>query len=178
MNQMNLIHKSFVGKNNAFMMGRQSLDLTKQQKNNIWPCIQIPRFSRVLIILIWIKVQNVFRSSNFSTTQPRNSPNALKHTFSSVKVKQIFTRILWVFRFQRKKKGARVCARAQKKSNGKKNFSAFQRWSWKLFRTFFDDCRVFWRSLCLRGQHPEEYFKEFLNKTKKVQHYFVDTSVN
>ena len=32
MNQMNLIHKPFVGKNNAFMMGRQSLDLTKQQK--------------------------------------------------------------------------------------------------------------------------------------------------
>jgi len=31
-----------------------------------------------------------------------------------VKVKQISTRILLVFRFQRKKKGARVCARTKK----------------------------------------------------------------
>ena len=77
----------FVGKQNAFMMGRQSLDLTKQQKNNIWSCIQIPRFSRVLTILIWIKVQNVLDASNFPKTQPTNSLKVLKHTFSSVKVK-------------------------------------------------------------------------------------------
>ena len=70
---------------------RQSLDLTKQQKNNIWPCIQIPRFSRVLIILIWIKVQNVLDASNFSKTQLRNSLKVLKHTFSSVKVKHFLS---------------------------------------------------------------------------------------
>ena len=147
-------------------MARQSLDLTKQQKNNIWSCIQIPRFSRVLTILIWIKVQNVLDASNFSKTQLRNSLKALKHTFSSVKVKQISTRILLVFRFQRKKKGARVCAHTKKNSNGKKSFSAFQRRSWKVFSMFFDDCGVFWRSLCLRGRQIETFFKELAQKWK------------
>ena len=101
----------FVGKINAIYDGRQSLDLTKQQKNNNWPCIQIPRFSRVLIILIWIKVRNVLDASNFSKTQLRNSLKVLKHTFSSVKVKHFLslkkTIILNLTRFWR----AQVCAR-------------------------------------------------------------------
>ena len=71
----------FVGKQNAFMMGRQSLDLTKQQKNNIWSCIQIPRFSRVLTILIWIKVQNVLDASNFPKTQPQTHSRSLNIHF-------------------------------------------------------------------------------------------------
>ena len=80
-----------MGKINAIYDGRQSLDLTKQQKTTFGHAFRFLDFHEFWLFWFESKCKMFLDTSNFSKTQLRNSLKVLKHTFSSVKVKHFLS---------------------------------------------------------------------------------------
>ena len=76
---------------NVIYDGRQSLDLTKQQKTTFGHAFRFLDFHEFWLFWFESKCKMFLDTSNFSKTQLRNSLKVLKHTFSSVKVKHFLS---------------------------------------------------------------------------------------